>query len=78
MQNIYLPNKFYLTFRNDDPRNVNKVVNVTENLIFTLLYKYVIFRLFGLALISFFSKLCETFFVNSQLIINKNNEDNNN
>ena len=39
MQNIYSPNKFSLTFRNDDPWNVDKIVNVIEKLIFTLLYK---------------------------------------
>ena len=37
MQNIYSPNRFYLTFPNDDPLNVDNIVNVIEKLIFTLL-----------------------------------------
>ena len=66
MQNIYSPNKFYLTFRNYDPWNVDKIVNVIEKLKSMLLYKYVIFTLFCLTLISFFSKLCGNFFVKSE------------
>ena len=61
MQNIYSPNKFYLTFRNDDPLNVDKIVNVIEKLIFTLLYKYVIFPLFCLTLINFFLNYMKLF-----------------
>ena len=65
MQYIYSSNKFYLNFRNDDPWNCDKIMNV--KLIFTLLYKYVIFPFICLTLISFnFFKLCETFFVNSE------------
>ena len=34
MQKIYSPNRFYLTFWNDDPSNVDNIVNVLEKLIF--------------------------------------------
>ena len=72
MQNIYSPNKFYLSFRNDDSWNVDKIMNV--KLIFTLLHKYVIFPLFYLTLINFFFlNYVKSFLskVNSELLINK-------
>ena len=43
-----------------------------------LLYKYMIFPLFWMNFISFFSKLCKTFFVNREQMYSYNNDNNNN
>ena len=58
-QNICSPNRFYLTFANDDSWNFDKTLkynikktNKTKTK--TFLYKYLVFPLFWLTLISFF------------------------
>ena len=60
MQSIYSPN-FYLTCSHENFQMTKFKYNKKH--IFTLLYRYFIFPLFWLTLISFFlSRLCETFF----------------
>ena len=52
--NIYSPNRFYLTFPHDHSWCFDKTLNIIKKIMFTLLYKYMIFSLFWLILISFF------------------------
>ena len=78
MQNIFSPYRFYVTFQHDDSWNFDKILNVIKKLIFMLLYKYMIFPLFWMNFISFFSKLCKTFFVNREQMYSYNNDNNNN
>ena len=50
MQIIYLSNKFYLTFPNDDSQYFDKTLNLIKKLILTLLRKYILFPHFWLTL----------------------------
>ena len=55
MQNIYLPNRFHLTFPHDDSLNFDKTLNVKKKNVFA-------FTLFWLTFISFlFAKLYKIF-----------------
>ena len=62
-QNIYSPNQFSLTFLHDYFWDFNKILNVN-----TWFFQDMIFYLFWLTLVSFFSKLCETFFCQHWMI----------
>ena len=74
MQNICSLSKCYLSFPNDDSWNFDKILNV----IFMLLYKYLIFPLFWLTLISYFSILRGAFFCQQWRNVQNNNDNNNN
>ena len=51
MQNIYSPNRFYLTFPHGNFRSFDKILNIIKKPIFTILYKCMIFPLcFGWSL----------------------------
>ena len=54
MQNAYSPDRFYLAFRRDNSWSFNEILNMTNILVFALLYKYITFSLFWLTLINVF------------------------
>ena len=45
MQNIYSPNRFYLTFSYGNFWSFDKILNITKKTIFTIIYKCMIFPL---------------------------------
>ena len=47
MQNMYSPNRFYITFPHDNSWNFVKILNLIKKLIFKFLYEDMIFPLFG-------------------------------
>ena len=53
-KNIYLPNRFYISFAHDNCWSFDKTLNIIKNIIFALVYKYMIFPLFWLILIGLF------------------------
>ena len=72
MQNIYSPNRFYTTFLHDNSWIFVKTLNLIKKLIFSFLYKHMIFPLFLLIYIN-------SFFLNYvKHVFGSNNKDNNN
>ena len=61
VQNIYSPNRFYLTFTNDNSWNFDKIVNVIKNLIFTLYTNLWFFLFFGWFYLALFLICLKTF-----------------
>ena len=63
MQNMYSPNRFYITFPHDNSWNFVKILNLIKKLIFKFLYEDMIFPLFGWLKLTPFFKIMWNLFI---------------